>query len=202
MNSDSVLAGIFGIDDQRERHGGHQRDRRKILDGIVAQLLVERLVDGKRGRGRHQQRVAVGLRPCHLFGAERGRGSRLVLDNDGRVQSGLELIGDQPAEEVGGAAGRIGHDHLDGPGGIGRLRQRSRPARRQQGEPPATSGNRLAARQQHGFSHRQIFLIAVANQFNGCRDISKARKSNPAMRQAQQPQYNAHRLIVNATLVA
>ena len=121
MNSASVFAGICRIDDQRERHGGHKPDRRKVLHGIVRQFLVERLVDGKRGRGRHQQRVAVGLGLCDLVGAERRAGARLVLDNDGRVKPALELVGDQPAEKIGGAARRIGHDHLDGPAGIGRL---------------------------------------------------------------------------------
>ena len=75
------------VDDQRERHAGDQRDRGKILHRIVGQLPVERLVDGERGRGRHQQRVAVRIGPCYQVGAERGRGARLVLDLDGRAES-------------------------------------------------------------------------------------------------------------------
>ena len=49
------------IDDQRERHAGQKPDRREIPHRIVGQFPVKRLVDGERGRGRHQQRVAVGL---------------------------------------------------------------------------------------------------------------------------------------------
>ena len=123
------------VDDQRERHAGDQRDRREILHGIVGQLLVERLVDRKRGRGRHQERVAVGLGSRDLLGAERGAGARLVLDHDDRVQPALDLVGDQPAEQIGGAAGRIRHDHLDVAARIGRLRQR-RPGRQHDQPPP------------------------------------------------------------------
>jgi hypothetical protein len=55
--------------------------------------------------------------------AERGAGPGLVLDDDGCAKTGLELIGDQAAEKIGGAARRIGHDHLDGSAGIGCLGQ-------------------------------------------------------------------------------
>src|SRR5439155_1296724 len=123
----------------------------------VRQLLVQRLVDGKRGRGRHQQRVAIALRPCDLLRAKRGPGARLVFDNDGGAKPGLDLLGHQAAEEIGRAAGRIRHDHLDIAAGVGCLRKRRR--RDQRSQPAATFGNRLAARQAHGASQKVLFLF-------------------------------------------
>ncbi len=144
------------IDDQRKGHAGDEADRRKILHGVIGQLLVERLVDGKRGRGRHQQRVAVGLRFGDLVRAQRRAGAGLVLDNHGGGKTVLELVGDQSAKQIGGSSGGVRHDHLDGPAGIGRLGPR-RNAR--EPDQPTASRNHFPARQRHAVLPRVVFLI-------------------------------------------
>ena len=203
MNSDSVLGGNLRVDDQRERHRGHQRDRRKILHRIVGQLLVERLVDGQRGRGRHQQRVAVGFGPRHQFGAGRGRGPRLVLDHDGGAKAGLELVGDQAAEKIGGAAGRIGHDHLDGPAGIGRLRRAGTPFSKTSPPPsPAIAFRRVNSmgppRTDFSGHNLSVRRSRFANHISRCCDISKATKVQSRFAAVQQP---TMRLNQTATLM-
>ena len=166
------LRGDLRIDDQRERHRGDQRDRRKILHRIVGQLPVERLVDGERGRG---------------------RGARLVLDHDGGAETGLKLTGDQAAEKIGAAAGRIGHDHRDGPAGIGRLGPRRQPL--QQSQPAGKAGDRRPARQQHGSSHDRLFKAYCFRSAHDSRTTlatvatyQRPPKSNPAFAAVQQPQ--------------
>ena len=161
------------IDDQRERHAGHQRDRRKILHRIVGQFLVQRLVDGERGRGRHQQRIAIGLGPCDLLRAERGAGARLVLDDDRRAKTALELIGDQPAEKVGGAARRIGHDHLDGSARIGRLGKAGRPASKASPPPhPAIASRRVNSM---AFSRDSCLFFSALNTIAASQSVAVIR---------------------------
>ena len=164
-------------------HAGHQRDRRKILHGIIGQLLVQRLVDGERGRGRHQQRVAVGLGFGDLLGAERGAGARLVLDDDGRVKPALDLVGDQPAEKIGGAAGRIRHDHLDGTAGIGGLRLRGR-------RPPAKpSAAATSVQSPPGASTHGVlpfaFSCVFANHYSRSRRHIKGRQRSISLRRCK-----------------
>ena len=178
MNSASVLAGISRVDDQRERHAGHQRDRREILHRIVGQMVVERLVDGERGRGRQQQRVAVGRGPRHLLGAEGGAGARLVLDDDGAGKPGLQLIGDHAAEQIGGAARRIRHDQFDGlardrPPRPGPATPSAKPARRQLRRLPLDASTALVL-------PTAVFIFASASRYREphqrSRDIAKATK--------------------------
>src|SRR5262249_45204227 len=117
------------------------------------------------------QRVAVWLGARDLAGAERRAGAGLVLDHDHGVEPGLDLVGDQPAKQVGGAARRIGHDHPDVAAGIGVLRRRWS---RGQHEPAANTHHRLPARHAHGASLRSESALTFANQWRvGC-DISRA----------------------------
>jgi len=110
--------------DQRKRHAGHQPNRRKILHGIVSQLLVERLVDGERGRGRHQQRVAVGIGLGHQLRANDRVGARPVIDEDLLAEILAHLVGNDAGEEIGGPAGREWNDEADLPRRIGLRRRR------------------------------------------------------------------------------
>jgi hypothetical protein len=115
--------------------------------------------------------------------AERGAGPGLVLDDDGCAKTGLELIGDQAAEKIGGAARRIGHDHLDGSAGIGCLGQRWQSG--QHGQSAATSGERRAARQRHRSSQTHTYFLAGGvrsrTTLAATATYRKARKSNTAI---------------------
>src|SRR6516162_5347443 len=51
--------GQTGMDDQHEGNGGDQSERRKILGGVVWQLVERRRCDGERPAACHDQRVAV-----------------------------------------------------------------------------------------------------------------------------------------------
>jgi hypothetical protein len=49
--------------------------------------------------------------------AQRGRHTRLVLDNNRSAKADSQLSDNLAAEKVGGAPRRIRHDHLDGVAG-------------------------------------------------------------------------------------
>jgi len=70
------------------------------------------------------------------------------------------LLGDHPAEQVGRAARRIGHDQFDGLARVIFLRPRR--ARGVAGNPSAQRGDGLPARQRHAFSLIAPFLSSVA----------------------------------------
>ena len=55
----------------------------------------------------------VGRRAHHLLGADIGAGAGLVLDDDRGVERGAERLGQQPRDDVDGAAGRERHDDPD-----------------------------------------------------------------------------------------
>jgi hypothetical protein len=75
------LHGQRRIDDQHARLAADQRDGRKVLDGIVGELRVQRGADGI-GLRREQQRVAVGRCAGDDLAADRRAGAGLVLDHD------------------------------------------------------------------------------------------------------------------------
>ncbi|MNH31371.1 hypothetical protein D3C79_917290 [compost metagenome] len=64
-------------------------------------------------RGQHDG-VAVGRRLRDLASGQRARGAGLVLDDDGLPQVAGHLRGQQPGEDVRGAAGGDADHHLDG----------------------------------------------------------------------------------------
>ena len=68
-----------------------------------------------------------------------------------------ELIGDEPAKQIGGAAGGIGHDHLDGAVGIG-LRTSRSSAEQQQ---PAAPCDHVTTRERHGPSPTMLFVVRL-----------------------------------------
>jgi hypothetical protein len=87
------------------------------------------------------------------------------------------LVGNQAAEKVGRAPGRIRHDHLDGFAGIGRFGKAGHAY--QDGQ--ALAGNRPPTRQPAGLSQGKLFLLAdaFANHISVWRDRSKATKVQP-----------------------
>jgi hypothetical protein len=108
----------LGIHDDDHRDDHDAGDRREILDRIVGQLLEQEGIGRVRRVGGHEQRVAVRRRFRRGLGADDGRSARLVVDDEGLIEGGLELVGDEARDDVGGAAGGEGHDDPHRPVGI------------------------------------------------------------------------------------
>ena len=120
------LTGMLMFADQRGRHERDQRDRHEILERIVGELAVEERIHHQRAVDRHQQRVAVGRRLRHRLGADDGVRSRPVVDDDLLAQILAHLLADEPAEEIGGPAGRERDHQRDLPRRIGLRRRRAK----------------------------------------------------------------------------
>jgi hypothetical protein len=103
------------IDDQHERALRHERERNEIGHRIVGQVLVQCDVDRHRRRCRHQERVAVGRGFRVRVRADRGTGTRLVLDHERFAEARLELLADEARQDLGGAARGERHDDGDRP---------------------------------------------------------------------------------------
>ena len=116
-----------------------QRDRREVVDRLVRQLGVQRRADGV-GLRCQQQRVAVGWRPGHRLGADRGTRTGPVVDHHLLPQPLAQLLRHHAGRSVDRATRRERHDDADRPAGKV-LRQRSvpRPARRTATSPPCAS---------------------------------------------------------------
>lgn len=74
-----------------------------------------------------QQRIAVGLGAGNRLGGDAAGSARLVLDDHALSQRGAQGLGDEASGDVGGAAGRGGHDQRHGT--IGKIRLRVGSAR-------------------------------------------------------------------------
>ena len=76
-----------GIDQQDQRCLGDQADRLEILDGIVRQALVERLVDGMGADQPHENRIAIGGRLGCLGSADIAASAGTIFDDHGLAQA-------------------------------------------------------------------------------------------------------------------
>ena len=87
----------------------------------------DELVDGVRARSADDEGVAVGFGLGDVIGGDVAAGAGLVLDDELLAEFLGYLGGDDPRQNVGGAAGREGNDELDRPcrpfGGLGPPRQ-------------------------------------------------------------------------------
>ena len=121
-----------GVDRERGMHLHHVRhaddagDRRHVADEVEIELLVERRVDGVRGRD-EQQRVAVGRRAHHRLGRDVAAGARPALDHERLPEPLGQPLADEPGEDVGRAAGRKADDDAHRPGRPGLRPARSAP---------------------------------------------------------------------------
>ena len=89
------------------------RDRNEIRDRIVGQRLEGIGIGDERGRGREQEGVAVGRRARRRLRADRVAGARPVLDDDLLAERARQPVAEQPADDVGRAAGGLRDDELD-----------------------------------------------------------------------------------------
>ena len=72
-------------------------------------------IDGDQAVGGHDQRVAVGLRMGGHFGGDIAVGAGAVLDEERLAHRLGQALRQQPRGDVGRAAGRDRHQHLDRP---------------------------------------------------------------------------------------
>ena len=125
------------MQDERVVDGDEARDRREILDRIVAELRIEARIDHE-GRFRaDEQRVAVGRRLRDVFGGDLIVGAGPVLDDHLLAPRLGEALRQDTAERVGHAAGRRRNDDGDDTRWIGPLagrRAEPEPAKRHQRE--------------------------------------------------------------------
>ena len=113
-----------------------QRDRDKILLGVVGQLGIQRRIERHVGEPADHQRIAVRIAGRRGLGADDGAGAGLVLDHKTLAGALCEHVGDKPPDQIVAAAGPDRDDDLDGPVGIGGLRLRRCHAKRECGGDP------------------------------------------------------------------
>jgi hypothetical protein len=109
--------------------GGDQHDGIEVLDRVELRARLQRHVDRERLRA-EMERVAVRRRLRRGGGADVAASARAVLDDDVLPPRLGELLGDDAAERVDGAAGGKRDQHAHGPLGIA-LRRCARIGREQ-----------------------------------------------------------------------
>ena len=98
---------------QHERHVADERRQSQILPRIVRQLLVQGGIHRQRPAGRHHDGVAVGRAPRDLDRRRHRAGAGPVLDHERLAEAIRQLLTDQPAQNVGAAAGSKRHHEVD-----------------------------------------------------------------------------------------
>ncbi len=116
--------------------GIDEGDRHEVIE-LVADLLIEREVEGHVAQAADQQRVAVGRRRGRRLGADQGARPGAVLDEEGLAHQLGQPVGEQPADVIVGAAGSDRYDDPDRPLGVivraGRSRHQQRHEREHEG---------------------------------------------------------------------
>ena len=125
------------MDDEAADQVADPADGREVLHRIVGRLAQRRL-HAERGVGREQERVAVGCGLGGRLGADDAARPAAVLDDELLAEGLAQLVGPGPADEVRGAARRVGEDELDRP---------LRPADRLRGGPRGDAGDQRRSRQ-------------------------------------------------------
>ena len=96
---------------EHDRLPRNLRDRHEILQRVVVDLVDMRIADD---RFRHDQDgVAVRRSLGGELDAEIAVGAGLVLDHDLLAEHARQMLADEPGRDVGRAARRERHDHLD-----------------------------------------------------------------------------------------
>jgi hypothetical protein len=146
------------IDHEHVGNLGDQADRLEILGRVVAQLGIERSIDGV-ADGVDVEGVAVCRRARHDLGTHVGIGTWPVFHHHGLSQLLAEPGSNQARNHVGGAACREAHDELDR-----FLRPGRRPLRRRQAR--QQGGARHGC--QRGAAHERDAARGRRLLFHGC----------------------------------
>ncbi|KAG0765768.1 hypothetical protein G6F22_017960 [Rhizopus arrhizus] len=112
------LVGRVDVHGQQQRELGDAADVGE-LGRVVRQLGVQRRVERQRAGVRRADHVAGGFGLRNGGGADDGGGAGAVLDHDGLAQGLFQAAGNRAGDDVGAAAGRVGHDPADGLRGPG-----------------------------------------------------------------------------------
>ena len=115
---DGACGKIFA-DFEHHRLLGEQRDRGEIVDGVVAPLLVDRLVIGVGSGATQQQRIAIGRGVDDTGHPDDAASAGRILDDQRLAQQLAHPRRKNAAHDVERAARGIGDDHDDRPRGIG-----------------------------------------------------------------------------------
>ena len=107
-----------GVHDQHGRVEHRHADRREILDRVVREIAVQRRIDRDGAHGGEEQGIAVGLRLRHVLGRDRAAGAWPVVDDDGLSDQAAQPFGQEPRDEIGGAAGGESDHQPDRPVGV------------------------------------------------------------------------------------
>ena len=110
-----------GMHDNRRGRVADQPDRCEILAGIETGIGIDPRRDGEGAGITEHQRVAVRRGPGDLRGRNRAPGAAAVVDDELPAELFAELVGHDPRDDAGGAAGRERIDQRDWPGGISLL---------------------------------------------------------------------------------
>ena len=113
MSSDSVFGSKARRCDQDLRPPRQLDHRDEVLLRVVGQRLVGGRRDGNLGDRRDQQGVAVRVGAGDGQGSKGATGAGAVLDHDRLVEELGHALAEQPGNEIGATAGRIGDDELD-----------------------------------------------------------------------------------------
>ena len=108
--------------DQDDGVARQKRDRREILDWIVAEHRAGMRRNHQRGFGRRQERVAVGIRLGDERCADAAGSASAVLDHERLAQRLLQMRLEETRDDVGAATGRKRHNDAHRAVRIGGLR--------------------------------------------------------------------------------
>ena len=97
---------------------GEVHHRREILDWVVGNFAVETAVDGHRAGAARHQRVAIGRRLRHHFGADDAVGARPVVHHHRLAECLAQFLSNRTRQNIRGTARGLRHDEADGFGGI------------------------------------------------------------------------------------
>ena len=117
-----VRRDLCRIDEQHARdcrHDSHGHELRRV----VRELQVQTGIDHQRGRGRREQRIAVGVRTRHGFRTDASGGPGPILHDNGLPPARRELLTEDARQRVGRTAGGKGDDDPNCPARVVRGRR-------------------------------------------------------------------------------
>ena len=98
---------------ERKIEGGDLRERLEVGNRIVGERFVNVLVNRHRCDRREQQCLAIGRSCLDRLHAEAALGASAVFNNDRQVESGAQVLGQQPGERVARPPGGEREDDAD-----------------------------------------------------------------------------------------
>ena len=97
-----------GMDTQHKRVGGNHRDRGKVAQAVVIDLLHQRH-DQQIGCGANEPGIAIGRSPGDEFGGNGTAGTDPVLHHEGLAKTAAQAFGCDTRQGVGVTTGGEGH---------------------------------------------------------------------------------------------